>query len=338
MNVPAIHTMARYGAVLCLLLVTACGQHNSTHSAQNANSFESLDIKYQGTPGFVWPIELAEDLGYLAPLKLNYTGISIGGPQGIQATLTGDTDISSPAFVGSVVKMSASGAPGTAVIASYGTFKDPFTGYYVLSNSPIKSARDLIGKRIGTNIMGAQVEFMIREYLRRGGLTPEQAKQVTLLVLPPGTAEQALRQGNVDVAPLYGPAVDRGNVRRLFQDYDLVGDLTTGAYVMSNRYIQSHPNTTHKLVTGIAQAIEWSRSHPREEVVARFEEIIKRRHRNENDAMIKYWTSYGIPSAGGKFDNHAFQVWADWLVKDGQVKPEQIDLKKVYTNQYNDYH
>ena len=39
-------------------------------------------------------------------------------------------------------------------------------------DSPIKTARDLIGKKIAVNTLGAHLEFMLREYLARNGLTP----------------------------------------------------------------------------------------------------------------------------------------------------------------------
>lgn len=302
-----------------------------------SDGLESLEFKYLGSPGIVTPLELAEDLGYLAPIKLNYQGVSTGGPQGIQSALSGDSDISSPSFAGSAVKMVASGVPGTVVIAAYGTFDDPFAGYYVLENSPIHSARDLIGKKVGTNILGAQVEYMLKTYLKKGGLTPEEINQVTLVVLPPGSSEQALRNKHVDLAPLTGPSIERGGVRRLYRDYDLVGDLTTGTYVMANRYIAEHPNTTRKVVTGIAKAIEWSRQSSRDEVIARFEHILEKRKRPENNAMLKYWTNWGIPSEGGKFEQHDFKIWVDNLITEGQLKPNQIDYKKIYSNQYNEY-
>ncbi|EXB25027.1 NMT1-like family protein [Acinetobacter baumannii 1437282] len=317
------------------LILSGCTKPAS--KLTTVDGLESLEFKYLGSPGIVTPLELAEDLGYLAPIKLSYQGVSTGGPQGIQSALSGDSDISSPSFAGSAVKMVASGVPGTVVIAAYGTFDDPFAGYYVLENSPIQSARDLIGKKVGTNILGAQVEYMLKTYLKKAGLSPEEINQVTLVVLPPGSSEQALRNGHVDLAPLTGPSIERGGVRRLYRDYDLVGDLTTGTYVMANRYITEHPNTTRKVVTGIAKAIEWSRQQPRDQVIARFEQILAKRKRPENNAMLKYWTQWGIPSAAGEFKDDDFKIWVDNLIEEGQLKQNQIDYKKIYSNQYNEY-
>ncbi|PKO47924.1 MAG: hypothetical protein CVU29_00650 [Betaproteobacteria bacterium HGW-Betaproteobacteria-22] len=319
-----------------LLLATACSRQDAPN-IQHEGGFETLDFRYLGSPGAVTLIELAEDLGYLAPVKLNFVGISTGGPQGIQTVLTGDSDISSPAFTGAVVKVVASKAPVKAVIASYGTEKDTLTGYYVLENSPIKTARDLIGKKVAVNTMGAQMEFMLTEYLRRNGLTKEEIAQVTLVIIPPGSSEQTLRQHQVDVAPLGGPATERGGIRMLFKEFDLFGEFTAGAYVMANKFLNENPTTSRHVIGAIGKAVEWTRTTPREEVIARFTKIMNARNRSENTENLKYFTGWGVAGKGGLFKDEEFQIWVDWLVKDGQLKPNDINLKDVYTNEFNPY-
>ena len=323
-----------------MLLVSACSKKEHVAATHQVNvvgePLETLTFSYLGSPGTVSPIELAEDLGYLAPVKLNYVGISTGGPQGLQAVLSGDVDISSTSFVGAVVNVVASNAPVVAVVAGYGSPPDDNKGYYVLANSPIKTPRDLIGKKVAVNILGAQAEFMMKEWLKRGGLTADEIKQVTLVVVPPGSGEQALRQGHVDVAALTGPAIDRGGVRLLYQDWAMFGDKTLGAYAMSKRYLAQNPHTAKHVVTGIARAFEWANHHSREEVIARFEQIVKKRQRPENTDALKYWYGWGVAD-GGKLTNEDFQVWIDWLVKDGQLKPDQVKASQVYSNDYNAY-
>lgn len=325
------------GLLLSLILFqSACGKKPEQVSTKEGE-LEALSFRYLGSPGAVTLPELAEDLGYLAPVKLDYAGISTGGPQGIQIVLTGDADISSPAFTGAVVKVLATKAPVKAVIASYGTEKDTLTGYYVLEDSPIKTARDLIGKKVAVNTLGAQMEFMLTEYLRRGGLTEEEIKQVTLVVVPPGSGEQTLRQHQVDVAPLGGPSVARGGIRMLVKEYELFGEFTAGAYVMSNQFLKDNPNTTRHVLGAIGKAIEWSRITPREEIVARLEKIIKARNRNETPENVQYWTGWGVAGKGGLFKDDDFQIWIDWLVKDGQLKAGELKPSDVYTNEFNPF-
>src|ERR1051325_9421855 len=63
---------------------------------------EKTEIRYQGWAGQVTFTELAEDLGYLAPLKLKWVGNTISGPQDIQTVVTGDIDVGG-AFYGAII-------------------------------------------------------------------------------------------------------------------------------------------------------------------------------------------------------------------------------------------
>ncbi len=67
--------------------------------------------------------ELAEDLGYLAPIRLKWVGNTYSGPQDIQAAVTGDTDFGG-AFNAAIEKLVAAGAPIKAVIGNSGCDKD----------------------------------------------------------------------------------------------------------------------------------------------------------------------------------------------------------------------
>lgn len=305
-----------------------------------AQQLEKTEISYQGWASQVTYPELAADLGYLAPLKLNWVGNTISGPQDIQTVVTGDIDIGG-AFYGAVIKLIAAKAPIKAVIGYYGSDQNTYTGYFIKDDSPIRSARDLIGKKVAVNTLGAHVEFVLREYLSRGGLSAAEVREVTQVVVPPVTGEQALRQGQVEVTTLGGvlrdKALERGGIRNLFSDTDLFGNFTGGAYVLRDKFIKENPNTANKLIDGIARAIEWARLTPPDQVRARFERIIADRKRNEDASSIKYWKSTGIAGQGGLISDGELQVWIDWLVKDGLLKPGQLKAADLYTNQFNPY-
>ena len=49
------------------------------------------------------------------------------------------------------------------MIGYYGSDKDSYNGFYVLEDSPIRTARDLIGKKIGVNTLGAHAEAVTRD-------------------------------------------------------------------------------------------------------------------------------------------------------------------------------
>lgn len=323
------------------LVVSGCGgSKTTTANASAGGGLEVAEVRYQGSVGAVTFPELAEDLGYLAPLKLKFIGNTISGPQDIQAVVTGDTDFGG-AFNGAIVKLLAAKAPITPVIAYYGVDDKTWTGYYVLDGSSIKTARDLIGKKIAVNTLGAHHEFVIKEFLHREGLTKEEIDQVTLVVVPPVTTEQTLRANQIDVATLGGvlrdKALERGGIHPLFTDKDLFGTFSAGSYVLTNQFIKENPKATRKFVEATAKAIEWARTTPREEVVARYEKIIANRSRKEDTQAIKFWKSVGVAGKGGTISETEFTTWVDWLVKEGTLKQGELNPKVLFSNEFNPY-
>lgn len=323
------------------ILLSACGNKEAaTASAANDGLPEVSELRYQGWTGSVSFPELAEDLGYLAPLKLKYIGNTISGPQDIQSVVTGDTDFGG-AFNGAIVKLIAAKAEITSVLAYYGSDENTWTGYYALDGSPIKTARDLIGKKVGMNTLGGHHEAVIKEYLRRAGLSLDEIKQVTLVVVPPVSTEQALRDKQIDIASLGGvlrdKALERGGIHPLFKDTDLFGIFSAGSYVLSNKFIKDNPNATRLFVEATAKAIEWARETPREEVIARYEAIINKRGRKEDASSVKYWRSTGVAGKGGLISDKEFDTWINWFEAEGTLKKGQIKASDLYTNEFSPY-
>jgi ABC-type nitrate/sulfonate/bicarbonate transport system substrate-binding protein len=319
-------------AFLCLSCTRA--PEKSTHPG----GFETLVLRYEGSVNNVTYPELAEDLGYLAPIKLEYLGNNAtGGPHSIQAVVTGDVDFGS-SFNGAIIKLIAAGAPIRSVLASYGTDELTFNAFYTLEDSPLRRAKDLIGKKIAMNTLGAHAEFALKEYLVRGGLSTKEIEQITMLVLPPVNGELALRTHQVDVANfsviLRDKALRRGGIRMLFSDQQLFGQFNAGSFVMSEKFMAANPNTARRFVQGTGRAIEWARNTPRAQVIERFTAIVNKRKRNEDTSSLAFWKSSGIATKHGELTDRDFQMWVDWLVQDGELKKGQLKIRDLYTNQF----
>lgn len=323
-----------------LVLAGACAFPSSDASGSSAGGSSSgpVTLRYQGSANQVTLPELAADLGYFTKVKLDWVGNTISGPQDIQSAATGQTDFGG-AFSGAVVKLITAGAPVKAVVNYYGEDAKTFNGFYVLDHSPIRTARDLIGKKIAVNTLGAHAEAVIDTYLHKNGLSAAEIKQVQLVPLPPNDTEDALRHGQVDVATLGGVlqdhAVAAGGLRSLFSDYALFGAFNGGQYVLRNDFIAAHPDAAKDFVTGVAKAIEWERTTPRAQVIARFTSIIHKRHRNEKTGNLKYWKSVGIPSHAGAISDEDFTRWQDWLVASGILAKGSLKPGELYTNRLN---
>ncbi|WP_327255569.1 ABC transporter substrate-binding protein [Streptomyces sp. NBC_01244] len=324
---------------LTLLGISAAAVSCGTATASGGSGGKQItSLKYQGAVGAVTLPELAADLGYLGDVTLDWVGNTISGPQDIQSAATGQTHFGS-AFNGAVIKLASTKAPIKAVISSYGSDQYSYGGYYVLEDSPIRSARDLIGKKVGMNTLGAHYQALLDIYLSRGGLSKEDAAKVEPLVVPPVNTEQSLRQKQIEVGVLTGVLRDKalaaGGIRPLFTDVELLGPFSAGTYIMTERLIKQNPDTVRTFVTGVAKAIDWSRATPREEVIARMTEIVKKRGRNEDTATLQFWRSYGVAEKGGRIEDKEFQLWLDWLGDRGEIKKGQLKAADLYTNEFN---
>lgn len=251
-----------------LFIVTPGLRMFAARADADAGRYEVSELRYQGWTGQVLFPELAVDLGYLAPIHLKWVGNTISGPQDIQSVVTGDTDFGG-AFNGSIVKLIAAHAPITAVIAYYGADKGTYTGLYVLNGSAVKGARDLIGKKVGMNTLGAYQEYLLTDYLLRSGLTAEDIKHITLVAAPPVSLAQTLRQGRIDATFLSDiirdKAVAQGGIHPLMTDFEAYGPFSLASYVLTDKFIADKPNTARKFVEATARAIEWARGRRREE-------------------------------------------------------------------------
>jgi ABC-type nitrate/sulfonate/bicarbonate transport system substrate-binding protein len=307
-------------------LLTACG---------TASGSATKPLRYQGGAGSVTLPELAADLGFLGDVKLDWVGNTISGPQDIQSAATGQTDFGG-AFNGAVVKLAAAGAPIKAVVGYYGSDQYAYNGFYVLEDSPIRSAADLAGKKVGMNTLGAHLEAMLDIYLQRNGVDPKKAEP---LVVPPVNIEQSLRQKQIEVATLGGilrdKALQTGGIRKLFTDFELLGPFTAGTYVFTEKFIKQNPDTVRAFVTGVGRAIEWSRTTPSAQVVDRMTRIVQKRGRNEDGSALKYWKSWGVAEKGGRVAERDLSMWVDWLAGRGELANKKIDISSLYTNEFN---
>lgn len=324
--------LAVVGAVLA-----ACGNDSSTASGESNDKV----IKYQMYKANVYPIELAADLGYLDGIELEVVSDYKGGTESIQLVGTGDVDLGW-AFNGAIAKAHSKGVKLVSVIGNYGSDELNNIAAYVLEGSEIKEAKDLIGKKVGVNILGAHMEVVLTEYLTQAGLTKDEIKEVQLVTVPNTSAEQTLRAEQIDAVLLLGAAKDlaleRGGIEELFVDIDVMGrNFTGGNYFFSEDFVEKNPEVVKQFVEGIAKAIEWSRETPREEVVERMENIIKKRDPNESYENIKFWKSYGVAGEGGLISDEEMQIWIDWLVGNGDLKEGEVQPGDLYTNEYNPY-
>lgn len=322
--------------------LSGCGAAQA--DASGAGGGEVTTIRYQSSAGGVDLLQLADALGYLHGLTLKKVGDVTGGPQSLQALTSHQIDISANAFFGAIAQLVATGAPIKAAVATYGSSDKISSGIVTLEGSSLKTARDLIGKKVAVNTLGANAEAIIDTWLQKSGLTQDEIKKVTLVPLPPLNTIQSLQQHQIDAADIGSgqikAALSTGvKIQTLVKDTDVVGSYSGGGFAVGNDFATKNPKTTEELVTGVAKAVTYVESHERADVLKIYDAwLTKHGYGSYIAAVDQNWggtTGVATPDTAAISDKD-ISLWLDWLGRRGDVDPKKIAPSDVYTNEYND--
>lgn len=267
---------------------------------------------------------------------------STGGTQSLQALLANNIDFAGSAWP-AWINILASGGKIKAVLSGAVTTKDkPGIGLVVLEKSSIYTAKDLIGKKISVNVLGAEADYRIREYLKKNGLSIEQ---VQLVVVPWAQQEQVLRSGQVDVAgsfnnEYFGIASEKGGLREIpgSRSYDIKGNNIALGYGFREDFIKEHPETVKRFVIAYekSQRLVWEEyqknpEHVKNAVAEVYTE------KGGNPKRAKYYEIRWSPEYPFSTDKDV-QYWLDIFESEGKLKPGQIKPSDVYTHEFNPFY
>lgn len=332
---------ARHKFALVTATVMATSLLAGCAGTSAAEDGEETTIRYQSSGGMIQYPELAAALGYLDGLELEWVGEVQGGPAALQALATGETDIALGPFNGAIAKVASTGVPVKAVSATYGSNEDDTASIVTLEDSPIRGGRDLIGKKIAVNTLGANAEAIIDTYLKEEGLSAEEASQVALVPLPPINQESALREGQVDAVWMSSTtkelALRHGGIRVLTDDTDFAGIHNAGSSVLTEQFIEENPTTTRALVAGISRAIEFEQTHSREEVLDVYGQWLTEEGRAGRIESLELWKGNGVATEGGTLREGDFTLWLDWLESSGEIEAGSLNVDELYTNEFNSF-
>lgn len=281
---------------------------------------EATTFRYLSSQGSISPHELAEELGYYKDkgIKLENVGYAQGGPASLFALAAGSVDLGSAA-TSAVVNSIAGGNDFVAAYPSNGINDQVQSSFYVLEDSPIKSIKDIAGKSISVNTLGAHLDYTVREALHQSGLPLNAAN---LVVVPGPQLEQTLRSGQVDIAGLgywqstfEGKLKEGGGVRAIFDDTDVLGEIAGGFIVLRRDFIAAHPAAAKDFVEQATRAADWSRENP-DEARRVLAGILEKR--GENADLAKYWTGFGL-RPGAQATERDLGFWIEVLEREGSL-------------------
>ncbi|MDR7147893.1 ABC transporter substrate-binding protein [Rhizobium sp. BE258] len=297
---------------------------------------EQVTIRFLASQGGLAAHELADALGYFngTGITLKNVGYAQGGPASLFALASGDVELGSAATA-AVLNSVASGNDFIAAYASNGINKTTESIFYTLEGSPIHSIKDLAGKTIAVNTLGAHLDYTVREALHSVGLPENAAK---LVVVPGPQLEQVLRSKQVDISAFgywqktfEGAALKNGPLQKVFGDTDVLGEIAGGFVVLRRDWIKEHPQAAKVFVEKSEAALEYARLHP-EETKAVIAKVLA--SRGENADIAQYFTGYGVRE-GGKAVTRDLQFWIDILARGGVLQPGQLKAGDILYNPAN---
>jgi ABC-type nitrate/sulfonate/bicarbonate transport system substrate-binding protein len=266
-----------------------------------------------------------------------------GGTVTMQALLAGNTDVAG----GSIsvwVNAISKGAKVKLLLPGSVTEKPEHSGLLVLEESNIHTIKDLVGKKIAVNVLGAEADFIIRTFLKQNGLSIDQ---VELVVVPAENEEQVLRTKQADAVAWttsggaqFDRALDKGGVRRIpgtssFETRGSLPLLTTSEGFRED-FIKEHPETVRKYLKAVdsARYIVWEEFNKNpERVRAVYAEISEAK--GGNPLQAKYYRGPRWSPENQFIADRDIQFWIEKFTEAGILKPGQIKPSDIYTNEFN---
>jgi len=211
-----------------------------------------------GKPFGVGVLAIAQVKGFIAdefkgsPVKLTFEYFTGTGPAINEAIANDQLDFAQYGSLPNIVGRAA-GLP-TRIVTSYG-YSTIFG--VVRSDVPIKSVRDLKGRRVSVT-KGTVIHWALLKALQDNGLA---LKDITLVDLKSADQLAALSAGSVDVA--FGtssllPLRDQGVVKVFYTSKDVgIKASGFGAITVTQSFEQKYPAATEKVLRGLVRAAAW---------------------------------------------------------------------------------
>ena len=256
-------------SVFALALLTGCGKSDTD---KNEQSSHMVCIALQPSAAFI-PMMIARRTGDLEK-ALKKQGVRVvwydfeSGPPMNDSIANGETDI---CLYGDVPTVSAIEAGCTREVVGISAQAADSYAMVVSNNSPIKSAADLKGKKVATNL-GSTGHNMVDKYLSTAGLT---INDIELVSATPADMSYMVRNGIVDAISVWEPSitrlVDNGDCRILAQGSDC-GLEGINTIVGRKEYCEANPEVVETILKEYKKAADNINDTPDEtwEYVAKY--------------------------------------------------------------------
>jgi NitT/TauT family transport system substrate-binding protein len=250
-----------------LLAGAGCGSASSNTPADRASSGSPPDKVNVGVIAIVdvAPIYLGKQQGFFTKHNIDLTLTTAqGGAAIVPAVVSGQYQFGFSNVV-SLLLANANGLPLKMVcngVASTGVVGNDYGALVVKQDSPIKTAADLVGRKVAVNTLKNIGDTTTRAAVRKAGGDPTK---VNIVEMPFGNMGAALQSGQVDaifvVEPFVTAATDAGG-RVLSSVYaEAAPNLTVATYFASKQLISSNPGLVKRFVDAMKESLAFADAH-----------------------------------------------------------------------------
>ncbi|HVL55864.1 MAG TPA: ABC transporter substrate-binding protein [Burkholderiaceae bacterium] len=312
--------------------------------AQQSQGLErnKVTIAVGGKAAFYYlPLTIAEQRNYFKDAGLNVEIVDFaGGARALQAVVGGSADVVSGAYE-HTINLQSKKQYFTAFVLQ-GRAPQISIGVAAPKAANFKGPADLKGMRIGVSAPGSSTNMMVNLLLSKGGLKPSDVS-----IIGVGTSQAAiaaLKSGQIDAISNVDPVMtmlEQGGDVKIIADTRtlkgteqlLGGPMPAGCLYAPEEFIKRNPRTVQALATAMVKAVKWLDGAGPSDILKTVPEsyllgdrgLYLASYHKIKDAIS---TDGYIPPEGAKT---ALKALASF---DPNIKPDQIDLQRTYTNEF----
>jgi len=181
---------------------------------------------------------------------------SAGGAAGVAALMSGAVDFSFTNGFTSIISFTQ-GFPLRFASSAYEIAMPPLpkvSSLAVKADSPLQSAKDVVGKRVGVNELGGVNQIAVNQWLRKGGVDP---KDVNFVALPFSELVSAVGAGRIDVAAVpLANILSQPTVYRSLGDpfVEGVGNVVFAAYLVTEEFLEDNEETAKAFLAAMDES------------------------------------------------------------------------------------
>jgi NitT/TauT family transport system substrate-binding protein len=263
---------------------------------------------------------VAKDKGMLAKQGLDVTLVNLNRPSDHPAAIIAksiDIGYTSPMVL---LQATQNGLDlvGIGTVARE-TKSHPDVALVAHNGSGIKTAKDLVGKKVGVSGLNTNMHIMLKRWISDHGV---DTSKIQFVEVPMPHAGDVLRAGDIDAMAFIQPYLGRALTKKEgYKVASFIADVKDGAlmgvWAVTSGWAKAHGDTIKKFNAAMKDALDYVNAHP--EAIA------------EVDKKYNGFASKVVPEFDLSFEPSDFDIWIEVGKQAGVLKnppdPKSLMIK-----------